>query len=171
MENFKKALDFRLLPFVSIICALLLTYLSPLAQNSPVARHNPAARQKDLIRPKRCPVNTINYGQGLMNNFIVGIITDAQGFTWVSTSTGLQRYNGYTLQTITPVAGGDTIQINYPVYFLEGRDNSILIGYKNGVLEFNPADNTFKKVISRVSHVQSRYALMPVKQTSEGIWC
>jgi signal transduction histidine kinase/ligand-binding sensor domain-containing protein len=159
MENLKKDLTFRRLPYVVIIWTLLLIYLHSFAQN------------KDLLESKRCPVNTINYGQGLMNNFIVGIITDAQGFTWVSTSTGLQRYNGYTLQTVTPVADGDTILINYPVYFLEAGNNSILIGYKDGILEYSPSSNTFKKKISRVSHERFMYALMPVKQTSEGIWC
>src|ERR1700676_4524935 len=159
MENFKKSLNFHRLPFVWMMCALLMIYLSPFAQNN------------DLIQSKRCPVNTINYGQGLMNNSIVGIITDAQGFTWVSTSNGLQRYNGYTLQTITPVADGDTILINYPVYFLEGKNNSILIGYRSGILEYNTEKNSFKKIVSAVSHSKSRYALMPVRQTNEGIWC
>jgi len=116
-------------------------------------------------------VNSINYAQGLLNNSIVGIITDAQGFTWVSTATGLQRYNGYTLQNITPVADGDTILINYPVYFSEGKNNSILIGYKRGVLEYNSESNTFKKIISVNAHSTSRYALMPIKQTDESIWC
>jgi signal transduction histidine kinase/ligand-binding sensor domain-containing protein len=159
MANFKKSLSFQRLPFALMMWALLIFSLRPFAQN------------KNLIQTKRCPVNTINYGQGLMNNSIVGIITDAQGFTWVSTLTGLQRYNGYTLQTITPVADGDTILINYPVHFLQGQNNSILIGYRKGVLEYSFAKNSFKKIISAVSDAKSRYALMPVKQTNEGIWC
>src|ERR1700690_640785 len=129
MANFNKRRDFRWLLYAMMMGALLIIYVSPLAQN------------KNLVQTKRCPVNTINYGQGLMSNSIVGIITDSQGFTWVSTSAGLQRYNGYTLQTITPVADGDTILINYPVYFLEGRNKSILIGYRNGVLEYSSEKN------------------------------
>ncbi len=129
------------------------------------------AQYKNAIQAKRCPVKTINYGQGLMNNSLTGIITDALGFTWVSTSTGLQRYNGYTLQTITPVADGDTIHINYPVHFLEGRNNCILIGYRNGLLEYNAQNNSFKKIISLTSGATSRYAILPIKQTTEGIWC
>src|ERR1700722_8688412 len=102
MANFKKGLNFKWLAFALMTCVLLTIYLCPFAQD------------KRLIEAKRCPVNTINYEQGLMNNSIAGIITDLQGFTWVSTSTGLQRYNGYALQTITPVADDETITINYP---------------------------------------------------------
>src|ERR1700683_1398078 len=90
------------------------------------------AQKNSLIHVKRCPVKSINYEQGLMNNSINGVITDAQGFTWVSTSTGIQRYNGYALQVVTPVADGDTIHITYPVYFLTGKKNTLLIGYING---------------------------------------
>lgn len=142
-----------------MLCGLLLQYARPQAQD------------RTLVKTKRCPVNTINYGQGLADNSIAGIITDDRGFTWVSTSSGLQRYNGYTLQSITPVADGDTIRINYPVYFLQGRNHTILVGYRNGVLEYNAAGNSFKKIISPLAHKKSRYALVPVKQTNEGIWC
>ena len=157
MANSKTSSNFQWLPFAFMMCAFSVIYFSPQAQNP--------------LQTKRCPVNTINYAQGLISNSIVGIITDAQGFTWVSTSAGLQRYNGYTLQAITPVADGDTIVINYPVYFLEGKNNSILIGYKNGVLEYSCENNSFKKIISTPSHGRFRYALMPVMQTNEGIWC
>ncbi|HSZ86296.1 MAG TPA: hypothetical protein VK787_09710, partial [Puia sp.] len=157
MVNFKKSPDFKLLPFALMLCTLLVIYLCPFAQN------------KIAVQTKRCPVNTINYRQGLMNNSIVGIITDVQGFTWVSTSTGLQRYNGYSFQTITPVADGDTILINYPVYFLEGKNNTILIGYKNGVLEYDTQKNSFRKIIAAATTAKSMYALMPIKQTDESI--
>src|SRR5580704_17029683 len=147
MAYLKKRSNFCCLPFTLIMCALMLIYLSTIAQN------------KNPVQTKRCPVNTINYRQGLMNNAIVGIITDVQGFTWVSTSTGLQRYNGYSLQTITPIVNRDTIVINYPVYFLEGKNKSILIGYRNGVLEYDAEKNSFKKIISAVFDAKSMYAL------------
>src|SRR5579862_1840529 len=159
MANSKQVPDLKWLPLGCMLCVLLTWCLCPYAQH------------KNQVQTKRCPVNTINYRQGWMNNSIVGIITDAQGFTWVSTSTGLQRYNGYTLQAITPVADGDTIVINYPVYFLEGKNKSILIGYKNGVLEYSTEKNSFKKIIAATADPTSRYALMPIRQTGEGTWC
>jgi ligand-binding sensor domain-containing protein/two-component sensor histidine kinase len=129
------------------------------------------AQNKSLISFKRCPVKTISFEQGLINNSITNVITDGMGFSWFSTLTGLQRYNGYTLETITPIADGDSIRINYPVFFLSGRNNSILIGYKKGVLEYDPENNSFKKIISTDPFANLHYSLVPVKETNEGIWC
>jgi len=159
MENCKKSLSFQWLPNLLMTCFISVTYFTSPAQH------------KELIQFKRCPSKTINYDQGLMNNSIRGIITDEEGFTWVSTSAGLQRYNGYTLQTITPVCDGDSIAINYPVYFLKSKNNTILIGYRNGILEYNAHSNSFKKIISVSVQPSSRYVLMPIKETQEGIWC
>lgn len=130
-----------------------------------------SAQNKKPLFFKRCPVKTINFEQGLINNTITNVITDAMGFTWVSTLTGLERYNGYMLETITPVAGDDTIHISYPVFFLSRKNNSILIGYKNGILEYDAENNTFKKIISVDPLAMLHHSLVPLKETTEGIWC
>ncbi len=54
--------------------------------------------QVNIVLYKRCSVKTLNFEQGLSNNATTNIITDANGFTWVSTITGMQRYNGYTFE-------------------------------------------------------------------------
>jgi signal transduction histidine kinase/ligand-binding sensor domain-containing protein len=120
---------------------------------------------------KRCPVKTINFEQGLMNIAITSAITDGLGFTWFSTKTGLQRYNGYVLETITPVADGDTIAIHYPVFFFAKDDHSFLIGYKNGILEFNAENNAFKKIVTLAPRENLHYSLIPFKASREGVWC
>ena len=124
------------------------------------------AQQKVHVVAKRCPVKTINYEQGLLDNSITGVITDAGGFTWVSTSGGIQRYNGYSLQQVVPVVAGDTISINYPVFFITAEAGDLLIGYKEGILKYSTATNSFSKMILRAStdggHLHS---LMPLKET------
>src|ERR1700732_3469661 len=130
-----------------------------------------SAQNNNPIHIKRCPVKTINNDQGLLNNSIRDVMTDARGFTWFSTPSGLQRYNGYSLLKVTPVAEGDTIPIAYPVYFLSGKSNTLLIGYKQGILEYFPENNSFKKLIRSEAAMDTRYSLMPLKETSEGIWC
>ena len=95
---------------------------------------------------KKCPVNTINYEQGLLNNEVTAIITDSLGFTWASTIIGLQRYNGYTLENINPVINGDTIKIKTPVCFFNLNNRRLWISCKKGILEYNPKTNTFKNL-------------------------
>jgi len=157
MVNCNISRKFQLLSSVSW-CALMLLCVKPQAQIA------------NGIQTKRCPVSTINYQQGLMSNSILGAITDSQGFLWVSTLTGLQRYDGYVLQGVTPVVDGDTLRINYPVFFAAGKENCLLIGFRNGVLEYNAANNSFRKILS-VPSAAPAYSLVPVVQTREGIWC
>src|SRR5450432_4076601 len=97
---------------------------------------------------KRCSVKTINYEQGLLNNGTTGIITDALGFTWISTKTGMQRYNGYTLETINPVINNQIKNINSPVYFFALENGLVWISCKQGVLEYDPYKNSFREIIS-----------------------
>lgn len=105
-----------------------------------------------------------------MNTTIVSGITDKAGFTWFSTLTGLQRFNGYELQTIDPVADSDTIKINYPVFFLKNSDHSFLIGYKKGILEFNADDNSFKKLVSINPTTALNYSVIPITTNKKETW-
>jgi hypothetical protein len=130
-----------------------------------------SSQNKPVSLYRRCSVKTINYEQGLLNNGTTNIITDILGFTWISTKTGMQRYNGYILETINPVVDKEQININGPVYFF-GRENGLIwISYKMGVLEYNPHKNLFRKIVSTGNPDNLNFSLVPFKETSEGIWC
>ena len=143
---------------ITFITLLFLSQAS-VAQTTPVARF------------KRCPVKTINFESGLLNNGTTNIITDKLGFTWVSTQTGLQRYNGYSMQTITPIIGKDTFHINFPVYFFALNDGAIWISFKQTVLQYNPGSNSFSIAISLPAAGISPFNIVPLQQTVDGIWC
>ncbi|MEP6676992.1 MAG: histidine kinase [Ferruginibacter sp.] len=125
----------------------------------------------DLSRLKRCSVKTINFEQGLMNNETGSIITDIRGFTWVSTKIGIQRFNGYAMENINPVADHDTIVIDYPVIFFPLKNGNIWISYDRGILEYNPFKNTFHKTIDIGTAPKKFLSVIPLLQKTEGIWC
>jgi len=120
---------------------------------------------------RRSPVRTINFEKGLLNNSTTDIITDVFGFTWVSTKTGLQRFNGYALETITPVVNKDTFNINYPVIFFGLKNGFIWISFKEGILEYNPDLNSFRLLISYRSPTHLHFPIIPLKETQNSIWC
>ncbi|MBS1745237.1 MAG: hypothetical protein JST21_03590 [Bacteroidetes bacterium] len=127
------------------------------------------AQKKTIL--KRCPVKTINYEQGLLYNGTTDIITDVSGFTWVSTQTGMQRYNGYVLETIKPVVNRQVININAPVNFFALQNKMLWISYRYGVLEYNPFTNSFRKIIALANEDSLNFSLIPVRETVDGIWC
>lgn len=148
--------------FRPVISFILLAALPQLLQ----------AQLKNRLPGKRCPERTINFEQGLLNNATTNIFTDASGLTWVSTKTGLQRFNGFVLETINPVAGKDTFRINYPVFFYGLQDGRLWITCRQGVLEYDLSRNAFKQVITvNEKNTQAVSPVIPLKETTEGIWC
>ncbi|MEO6819981.1 MAG: histidine kinase, partial [Ginsengibacter sp.] len=120
---------------------------------------------------KRCSEKTLNYEQGLLNNTTTDVITDENGYTWFSTITGMQRYNGYNLEQINPVVNGKNIAINSPVHFFKLKNGKIWISCVQGILEYSARNNSFKKIISGSVSPDLYYAIIPVYETEEGIFC
>jgi ligand-binding sensor domain-containing protein len=103
------------------------------------------AQQTNRLFYKQVQVKTLNFEDGLMNNATYGIATDVMGYTWISTETGLQRYNGYRLEKITPVVGRDSIPILSPVALFALRNGMLWICFRQGVLEYSPFSSSFKR--------------------------
>jgi hypothetical protein len=157
----KQAFTIKMTRYKFLVYALLLI---PFAFNL-------KAQVKPVLPIKKVPVNTINYEQGLLNNETAAIITDTLGFTWISTASGLQRYNGYTAESVDPIIGGDTIRIRSRVYFLRLKSGDLWIGCKKGILAYDPFTNSFSTVIPLISRADEVYSIIPLIQTDEGIWC
>ncbi|HEY4323041.1 MAG TPA: histidine kinase [Mucilaginibacter sp.] len=132
---------------------------------------NISAQTTDAHVYKKCPVTTINYEQGLLNNQTNDVISDPLGFTWVSTSIGLQRYNGYVLENINPIINNDTVKINYPVSLFNLQNGRLWISCKKGILEYCSETDSFKNIIPLNNSSQVFSSIIPIKETSEGIWC
>jgi signal transduction histidine kinase/hydroxymethylpyrimidine pyrophosphatase-like HAD family hydrolase len=129
------------------------------------------AQQPNRLSYKQIQVKTLNFEDGLMNNGTYGVATDVMGYTWVSTETGLQRYNGYRLEKITPVVGRDTIPILSPVALFALRNGMLWICYRQGVLEYSPFSSSFRRIVTLPPSANFAYPLNPICETNEGIWC
>ena len=126
------------------------------------------AQSQNNILKKRFPFKNLNYENGLLDNNISSIATDADGFTWISTFTGLQRFNGYKLQTINPVIDKDTFQINYPTYLFALSDGSILLSTQKGLLKYNPHTDKFSMLDQQQTLNTLHFSIVPLKETPQG---
>ena len=129
------------------------------------------AQEKNGQSYKQIRLKTLNFEDGLINNATYVIVTDVKGFTWVSTETGLQRYNGYRLERITPVIGRDSISIRSPVALFALRNGMLWICFRQGVLEYSPFSNTFRQIIRLPPSANFAYPVNPICETGEGVWC
>lgn len=82
---------------------------------------------------------------GLSQQTVTALAQDTQGFLWIGTQAGLNRYDGYEFQTFVPVPDDpNTLSDSYVNALLSGADGSLWIGTDSGGLNhLDPATREF----------------------------
>lgn len=77
--------------------------------------------------------------QGLPANSILGILTDAAGFLWLSTSNGISRFDPQSgiFTNYSHTDGLENLEFNYNAYY-QTKSGDILFGGTHGFTRFNP---------------------------------
>jgi len=89
-------------------------------------------------------MEAITVAQGLASNHAIVMCQDRQGFIWMGTLGGLNRYDGYTLKTFRSLPGDSTsLPSNVVTALHEDRYGVLWVGTTQGLSRFNPADETF----------------------------
>jgi len=87
--------------------------------------------------------------EGLSHNEVTSIVQDNDGFIWIGTRGGLNRYDGYKFKVFNQVPGDSNSLANPSIesLFVDSKGN-IWIGTKSGgISKFNPVLGTFKSII------------------------
>jgi len=75
---------------------------------------------------------------GLSNNIIYDILQDREGYIWIATDNGLNRYDGYTTKKFFHQPTDSTsISSNVIRSLIEDMDGNIWVGTKNGLNRYN----------------------------------
>lgn len=91
------------------------------------------------------PVRYLGIEQGLSNNAITTIYQDHNGFMWIGTYDGLNRFDGYNFTIFRNVIGDTNSLATNNVYCIEGdAGHNIWVGTQNGVSIYNPATGHFR---------------------------
>ena len=89
-----------------------------------------------------------NIENGLPNKFIYTVNQDNAGFLWVSTGTGLSRFDGFNFY---PVAFPDSINTPYAVVSVKDKAGTIWFGFSDGSLFYSSGED-----IERVEGVSAQ---------------
>jgi ligand-binding sensor domain-containing protein/two-component sensor histidine kinase len=81
---------------------------------------------------------------GLSDNRVTSIFQDHQGFLWIGTEDGLNRYDG-SIFRIYKKKGNDSTQLadNFVTCITEDTEHHLWVGTRNGVSEYDPGTNSF----------------------------
>ncbi|MBS1503527.1 MAG: hypothetical protein JST32_15775, partial [Bacteroidetes bacterium] len=122
-----------------------------------------------------------SYGvrDGLLTGRILDVAEDGNGFLWISTGVGLQRFDGRTFETIPAQAGlPQTDQLS----LFKLKNGDVWLNDDNGITLYDVAADKFKRVFSfsdkniNAGHPNERYllsghTLIPLLETDKGVWC
>lgn len=119
-------------PHIKKYLIIALSFLYPLTQLS--------AEKPDFI------FENISIEKGLSSRMVYCIIQDSQGFIWIGTDDGLNRYDGYSFRIFKqdPDNRNSISNSNINCCY-RTKDNSLWFGTDKGLNRFNPEDETFSR--------------------------
>ncbi len=84
---------------------------------------------------------------GLSQSTVTAIVQDKEGYIWVGTANGLNRYDGYSFKVFRNVVGDSSSLGNNGISALMiDRNGNLWVGNVNGILnEFNPKTESFTR--------------------------
>ncbi|MFT3825293.1 MAG: two-component regulator propeller domain-containing protein [Chitinophagaceae bacterium] len=86
---------------------------------------------------------------GLSQNAVITISQDNQGFIWLGTSNGLNRYDGYRVKVYQSRASDSTtIMGSNVISILNDSHKNMWIGTYNGLSKYQPETDRFKRIRS-----------------------
>ncbi|MCW8849076.1 MAG: hypothetical protein OQJ81_03780, partial [Melioribacteraceae bacterium] len=113
----------------------------------------------ELIVGQNKPIkfNRISSSNGLSQNKVAAIVQDNDGFIWVGTEDGLNKYDGYNFQIFKQVPGDSlSINDNWVNRLHVAEDGSIWAGGQfGGLSRYNAAANNFTSYIHDHSNPNS----------------
>lgn len=100
--------------------------------------------QIPLLPDQKLRFDRLTLDDGLSNSFITSVLQDSQGFIWVGTEDGLNRFDGYTFRTFRADPTNPNSLANNEVLALAEDQNGILwVGTAAGLVRFDPVQETF----------------------------
>jgi ligand-binding sensor domain-containing protein/two-component sensor histidine kinase len=112
---------------------------------------------------------------GLSNNYVRKILQDSEGFIWVATEDGLNKFDSYTFQVYKHIPGDSTSLTNHPVVALiEDDDQNVWVGtWGGGIFIYNRKLDNFrqlKHIPQQSNSISSNYIYDLFKDSKGRIW-
>ena len=86
---------------------------------------------------------------GLSQNAVLAIAQDNQGFMWIGTSNGLNRYDGYRFKVYQSRPNDSTtLTSNSMLSLLNDSKKNLWVGTYNGLNRYQPGPDHFKRIVS-----------------------
>ncbi len=118
------------------------------------------------------PIKIFSSDGNLSSCLLNKIYQDSRGYVWIATEYGLNRFDGVRFVTYKNIPGDSTsLCDNYVRTVFESRDGNFLVGSLNGLMEWDRANDSFRKIHLYMNGVEVSPHIAEIAQLSNGeIW-
>lgn len=115
--------------------------------NNLTQKKKPRARKPVVTEDPYMKFDRLTKKNGLSSNYILDIVQDKNGFIWIATTEGLNRYDGHTIKQFKHSREDTTtIADDLVTCIREDSAGSLWVGTQKGLNKFNREKNNFEKV-------------------------
>jgi signal transduction histidine kinase/ligand-binding sensor domain-containing protein len=107
----------------------------------------------------------LNVRDGLSHNGILSVIQDKEGFIWVGTAHGLNRFDGRNFVHYTARRGEGSISANYIFFVHEDAEGELWIGTSTGGI------NHFNRETRKFTTYLPQPEASPTSYLENSVWC
>ena len=126
--------------------------------------------------PKKFIGKNYDVKDGLLSELILDMVEDGNDFLWVSSGSGLQRFDGTSFVTVLAQQG--LPETNH-ISFFKLNNGNFWLRYEDGISVYNITTNKFQVVLSfsgkgadRQKKLNSLYnSVVPLMEIEDNIWC
>lgn len=125
-------------------------------------------------------LHSLNSSDGLVGEYPQHVFQDSEGFVWIGTMSGLNRFDGRTVKNYYSEQGNEKslLEENILGRFIEDTDNNIWFGTTNAIHRYNRKSDDFSRFeISDAVGLKSTYRVLAMEQDSllwvsveDGVW-
>lgn len=119
----------------------------------------------------RPDISHISLRNGLSQNTVMEAIQDQQGFLWVGTQDGLNKYDGYDFRVFKALdQDSSTISNNYIKTMVLDANNNLWLGTQIGLNRYDKQTGTFTRFLSGSSMNRSRIVVTDLVSFQNSLW-
>jgi ligand-binding sensor domain-containing protein/signal transduction histidine kinase len=110
---------------------------------------------------------------GLSTNTINWVLQDKQGFIWIGTADGLNRFDGVNFKVFRHEPNNpNSLSHSNIVSLHEDEKGNIWVGTRQGLNRFDPESQSFERFLTEMSTTQNYHIILVINSDKDGnVWC
>ncbi|HSC39548.1 MAG TPA: two-component regulator propeller domain-containing protein, partial [Chitinophagaceae bacterium] len=121
-------------------------------------------------------LNSVSYNvnEGLLQSHVADMTEDGNGFMWVSTGSGVQRFDGKRFHQVMTGNGSRSLPEDKYVHFFRLANGNLWVTHHKGINEYDIHTNSFRKIYAFKNPTPANAdenLLYGVQETPDAVWC